>query len=539
VGDEIFIFASGRERSAQGRTSQAQRYLTAQRSLPTPFHRRFLSLVRHIESHFSVAAWKLDDVEIWPLARMDLYLDMYWANVGGPLPAGRSFPARAVSSALTPLTNLWKSRRDLANLVIRPKPAHAIFLGDGVSLDRIDGAWQDRYSEPLIEALERRGLNALLMQSGDLSRLPWHRPTFAANVIGVRGSLSRLWTTPSVELPEFSQVLQFLSQNGVRTPSLSARRLARRAATVAATAAAFERVLRIVRPKLAFVVTYYSGLAPAFLVACRRQCVLSIDLQHCPQEGAHKAYGWCAVPDAGYATLPAVFWNWTMREAADIKRWTDALPLPWHRSLHGGHVQLSSYLDDSDSTTKAWDAKFSSLGKPASFEREILVALQPVGGFREQWDALAAGIQSAPPGWRWWIRRHPAAAAYQDAEYARLVSLRAPNVMVEESSTLPLPALLRHMSVVVSRFSGAAAEGAILGVPSLFLSEEARGQFSDLIERGFASVVEIDGLNAAIARLPAITARPASEPLPDLDGTLLRLEGMAGEYGQLCLGVKK
>jgi hypothetical protein len=507
--------------------------------LAIPFHRRFLGLVEHIERNFGVASWKMDDIEIWPLARMDLYLDMYWANVGGSLPAGRSFAVSAASSLLTPLTNLWKSRRDFANTVFRPRPADAIFLGDGVSLDRIDGAWQDRYCEPLIASMERRGLSTLLMQSGDLSRVPSQRPTFAANVIGVRGSLSRLLSRPSIELPELAPVLQFLAQNGVQAGSLTERNLTRRAAAVAATASAFEQVLRIVKPRMAFVVTYYSGLAPAFLAACRRQGILSVDLQHCPQEGAHKAYGWSAVPAAGYATLPAVFWNWTMRDAADISRWTADLPLPWHRSLHGGHIQLSPYLDDGNSATKAWDAKFTSIGGSAGFEREILVALQPVGGFREQWDELAAQIRSAPPGWRWWIRRHPAAAAYQDAEYARLVSLRAPNVMVEESSVLPLPALLRHMSVVVSRFSGSAAEGAILGVPSLFLSEEARGQFSDLIDRGFARVVDIERLNAAIAGLPFANARPVSEPVPDLDATLLKLEGTAREYRLLCQSAKE
>src|SRR6201999_1669529 len=112
--------AAARRALLARRISQAQRSLTAPRSLATPFHRRFLSLVEDIENHFSVAHWKLDDVEIWPLARMDLYLDMYWANVGGDFPGGRSFPARAVIGALTPLTNLWKSRRDLSNLVIRP-----------------------------------------------------------------------------------------------------------------------------------------------------------------------------------------------------------------------------------------------------------------------------------------------------------------------------------------------------------------------------------------------------------------------------------
>jgi hypothetical protein len=509
----------------------------------TPFHRRYLALVGEIERTFPVAQWRSGDVDVWPLARMDLYLDMFWANAGGSLFPSRPLPLRAIERIATPLINLWKSRHDLSHWVARPKHSYAIFLGDGVSLDRMEDGWQDRYGEPLIAALEGRGLGTFLMQSGDLSTLPWRRPTFAANVIAARGSLRGYAAAKLVNLPDHQKVLEFLSRNGERAPSLGWDKLARRASTVLATASAFERVLRTVKPKIAFVVTYYADLGPAFVLACRRQGVLSVDLQHCPQDGAHKAYGWSALPDEGYRTLPAVFWNWTERDAAYIRNWAGKLASPWHRSVHGGHRQLAPFLDDSDPGTKAWDAKFHAIaeagGKGRAYEREILVALQPVGGYRAQWNALAEQIEAAPATWRWWIRRHPSARAYQDAEYMRLVSLRLPNVMVDQALSLPLPALLRHISVLVSRFSGASAEGAAFGVPALFLSDEARGQFSDLIERGLASVVEIRTLITEIARLPRAPVRPPPVRQPNLDGTLVHLEEIALDYSQLCRSAKK
>jgi hypothetical protein len=499
----------------------------------TPFHQRFLTLVAEIERRFPVALWKSGDVEIWPLARMDLYLDMYWANVGGEQPKRRSLPLRLLSAASRPLANVWKSRRDLRHWVARPKPAHAIFLGDGVSLDFIDGAWQDRYGEPIFSALERRGLSTFVMQSGGLVRLPWHRATFAANLIARHGSLSRFVPPRPAELPGHEEVLGLLAVNGVTAPSLTRKALERRAGVVSATASSFERVLRAVNPVLAFVVTYYAGLGAAFVLACRRRGILSIDLQHCPQDGAHKAYEWAAVPENGYATLPAVFWSWTMRDAADIRRWTSSLSRPWHRSLYGGHTQFSSFFNTSPAALRG-NSRFQTVAKGAVFEREILVALQPVAGFRAEWNSLVAQIQAAPTVWRWWIRRHPASASYQDAEYMRLISLRAANVMVEESSSLPLPVLLQHMSVVVSRFSGAAVEGAFVGVPAIFLSEEARGQFSDLIDRGLARIVPIARLIETIAGMPAVPGRPAELRFPDLDATLMQLEGLAVDYSRLC-----
>jgi len=465
---------------------------------------------------------------------MDLYLDMYWAQAGGCPPVPRPFPLRAMARIATPLTNLWKSRRNLARWVVRPKPAHAIFLGDGVSLDFVEGEWQDRFGEPLIAALESRGLGTFLMQSGELTRLPWRRPTFAANMIGVWGALTAAAATVSAELPDHDRVLQLLAIHEVPAPSLSRRKLERRARVVFTTASAFERILRIVKPTLAFVVTYYAGLGAAFLVACRRQGILSIDLQHCPQDGAHKAYGWSVLPDNGYATLPAIFWNWTELDAAYIRTWAHELKLPWHRSVYGGHTQLAPFMDDSDPKTKAWDAKIKSVGNGRRFEREILVALQPIGGRRVQWEALGKQIEAAPLEWRWWIRRHPAADPGQDEEYRYLLSLRMPNVVVEEATSMPLPALLRHMSLLVSLASGASAEAAAFGVPALFLSDEARGPFAVLIDRGLATVVDVQTLNTEIACIPRMPVRPQPVPRPNLDEILLDLEQTAREYSLLC-----
>jgi hypothetical protein len=181
--------------------------------LVTPFHRRYLDLVAQIELRFPVASWKCGDVEIWPLARMDLYLDMFWAAVGGSPPTKQhAWPLRYAARIAAPLRYLWKSRRDLSHWVGRPKPADVIFLGDGVSLDRIEQGTTDRFGEPIIAALERRGLSTFLMQNSDLSRLPWFRPTYAANIIGSRGVLGPFAALSPVVMPAHEEVIQFVGR---------------------------------------------------------------------------------------------------------------------------------------------------------------------------------------------------------------------------------------------------------------------------------------------------------------------------------------
>src|SRR5262249_37010573 len=161
----------------------------------------------------------------------------------------------------------------------------------------------------------------------------------------------------------------------------------------------FERVLIKVKPALAFVVACHVDPGPAFLLACRRQGILSVDLQRAPQEGALHAYRWPVLPEDGLATLPAMFWCWTRQDADRIDEWASRLAQPWHRSIHGGHLQIAPFLHDGDRATQRWDAHFVTIGAGAKFEREVLVALQPIHGHRAVWDALCAQIDAAPRTW--------------------------------------------------------------------------------------------------------------------------------------------
>ena len=334
-------------------------------------------------------------------------------------------------------------------------------------------------------------------------------------------------------------MLALLTRNAVDAPSLSRSGLGRRAKIVATTAAAFEQVLSIVKPAVAFVVVHYAGLGPAFMLACRRQGILSVDLQRSPHGSMVHAYRWPALPAHGYATLPAVFWSWTKEDAARVDDWAGKLAEPWHSAIHGGHTQLAHYFDDRHPMTQTWDARFASIGDGEKFEREILVALQPIHGHRAVWDALRSQIEASPRSWRWWIRRHPASRPDQDEESAGLLDLRQPNVLITEASTLPLPVLLRHMSAVLSLASGAAVEASMFGVPAFFLIDAARHSFADLIGRGAAAIIDVASVNSAVAKIHATPIRAMQDHPPAIDETLLQLEERARVYRLACLPSRK
>ncbi|TWB15374.1 hypothetical protein [Nitrospirillum bahiense] len=490
--------------------------------MATPFHAQYLALVAEIEARFAVSRWTSGDAHLWPLARMDLYLDLYRQHVADP-EAGR--PSRVVRGLRTlahPLATL--GRRD--NVILRPHRADILFLGDGVSVECIDGAWEDRYGEPLMAELEGDGARYLHLQPG--RRTPWRRPTLAVDLItSAAQALAPLVRAP-LDLPDHAEVVDFLARQGVPAPSLRPERLARRAMGLRARAQALGLVLDIARPRLAFTTTWYAGLGSALALACRRRGILSVDVQHCPQGGRHKAYGWAGVGTEGYTTLPALFWTWDPADAAHISAWADG---HWHQALAGGHPRLGPFLDDADPRTRAWDERFrQAAGGDA--QRDILVALQTTGP-SAVWDAVADRIAAGPPEWRWWIRRHPAAGPGDDRRHARLLALRGPNIRIDPASALPLPALLRHMDTVVSLASGVAAEAVLFGVPALFLSADATGPFGHLAEAGHARVVaDLDALIPTLAALPKAPSRRAAQ-IPNLAAGLRRLEAIAASYRAL------
>ena len=106
-----------------------------------------------------------------------------------------------------------------------------------------------------------------------------------------------------------------------------------------------------------------------------------------------------------------------------------------------------------------------------------------------------------------------------------VLALRGDNVVIEQASTLPLPALLPHMTALVSLMSGAAGEAAIFGVPAFFLSDEAAGPFGNLIARGCARVVDPVELVPEIEKLSE-PRRPEFNQ-PSLTDTLRSLEKIA------------
>ncbi len=495
----------------------------------------FFSTIEECEKLYPVSRWHVNGVPVWPLVRTEGRAELAY----DPVPGVRRKSRVARSSQLlrdvaSPLLQPLENRRDWRHEKLFLRPVDALFLGDGISQDFIRGLWRDRYCAPLMDALAANGGSSLLMQPR-AQRLPRERDTYSVQWIASWGRLlARTRRARDVELPHHDDVRKLLQDRGFHLNVLDPGVLKRWGVKVAAMARLFDHVLAKTQPRIGFAVSYYWDVGFAFNLACERRSVLSVDIQHGSQDGRHEAYNfWSAVPSGGYSILPDIFWTWSEEDAKAINAWAGQLEKPWHLAVWGGHPQFSTWLDDANPQTREFDAIVAGIKKRNEGDFDVLVPLQDLDGYGAVWDDLADLISASPPHWRWWLRRHPVPAFNRGAGIKKLLTLKRRSIILEEATSLPMPALLRNVNAVLTLMSSTAVESAFFGHRPIFLTEDARMQFSGIFKADKADV--ISNMEAVMARLKTMAQegrRPAQRPYhrTDLKHTLNALLAMARNH---------
>ncbi|HEY8948823.1 MAG TPA: hypothetical protein VIM56_08050 [Rhizomicrobium sp.] len=504
----------------------------------------FFALSSEIERRFPVTQWQIGGVQVWPILRTFLPRlfdrDLRDAIIAQRMTVGRIMErgGRALKFANRPLANIWDAGGDYRKMIRRPHKAELMFLGTGATFDNLGGHLFDRFCEPLIAAGEGMGKSTLLMEDGDVS-VPQARPVYWANAIDGRSrliaSLSGLSQNLPSNLPGHADMIDLLRKGGFPIAPFTERMARYHAMLTLVMGDRLGRVLDRVGPRMVFIVRYYCALGYALARECRRRGILSVELQHGAQNGRHEAYnGWSALPERGYEILPAVFWNWTAEDARGINTWAAGLDLPWHQGLFAGHPQLAPWLDDSNPRTRDFDRKIARQFNKSEGDLDILIALQDFPPYEPIWRTLAGFIEKAPRNWRWWIRRHPSPLYNKGIGIRALLELRQPNVITEEATSFPLPALLRHMDCVLACTSGVVMEAAAFGVKTIFLTGDARGLYANMLVQGGAEIAtDISTLEGRLALFRAGKKARMMSAQPSIPESLQKLDAIALEYKRL------
>lgn len=470
-----------------------------------------------VEQHFPVLQWTVAGIPLWPLARIRWFLHEWAHHYVTPTPAVSASGAarrRLQRLCLAPAAATIADLQDSTGRDRGPSRRDIVFLSDGVSYARLGGRWVDRFCDPLIALARQRGLSSALWVPSHEWRTPRASPsTFVQPLVdrgNAIGALRSLFDAGGTQLPGHAALLASMESRGLHTSPLAARKLVSDGLRVRALADRYGRLLQRARPRLAFVVGYYSVEAMAFVLACRELGIVTTDIQHGVQGELHPAYsGWPAAPDGLHALLPDAFWVWSAWEQEAIQQWCKATR---HAALVGGNPWMRLW-----NGTEPWPgvegdvSRARKLKAQAGLRPTVLVTLQYGFSAAEQLEPLARLLREAGESVQFWVRLHP--LMLERREEVRALLQAAGSCDLDEPSDLALQALLPLADVHMTHSSSVVIEAAQFGVRSVITTLFGAELFRRHCEAGWAEVQTGDAatLLDTLRRVAAAPRKPADD----------------------------
>jgi hypothetical protein len=454
---------------------------------------------------------------IWPLVRFSLSNRIRMQDFVGPMIDHRV--ERGRQSLLAGLIESFRSILRLTFSISTWQGYPIIFFTKPSSQP---GEFTN-FSGPLQQTMKSHGIRYLEIEVGNPE---WPRSRRRERVLFLDmywllrmteylRNLQSLFKRTRVQLPGLRRASQLLSE---RFPSVDCNILHKswlifQARSLEAFRLFFSILLGIVRAKKIMVICYYSPLKMGYILGARKRHVLSADYQHGVQGRFHYAYGsFRNIPRSGYELLPDVFLNWSEMDKANIDQWAVSTP---HRSIVVGNL-----LAQSKESKIAIDGRnYGNLFSSAEARPLILFTLQNFIPPDWIWD----GIRQTSSDLKWLIRLHPHHQYLREVVCEKLAAWELPDVDVDLASAMPLPVLLKRISVHVTGNSSVVLDAFHSGKPSIVIDHYGLEYYDELIESGvvfpaFTPQQLKQALHNILSRPPEIgTVDPNSSFLEFLD----------------------
>lgn len=452
-----------------------------------------MEIINDIEKRFPVSEWLIDNISIWPLVRIQLSAKMLSKLDSDLKIISKSFFDKIKHFVKYILIDSIVSLIDNQNnQKIKKESVDVIFLSD--ANDRrvyLNKKWYDIYCSPIIDTLKKSGKRYFFLEycvTGKY-KLPRYEKTFfiekqLKNIRFRHEIIIKLLTPLNIKkvsseyLPKFSEFENYMSEMGFADYFISKEELMAKIALVLRYRDYYDKIIANTKPSKAIVVSYYGLQEMAFVLACKQSGIPVIDIQHGVQGELHKAYGrWMSVPDKGYELLPDVFAVWSKEEKEAIEQWSNSNNS--HRVFVLGNIWNDMWKEsDKLPIVSHLDQHVIKLMEKNDYKSNILYTLQP--GVKTP-NLLIYTIDHTP-NIQWWIRLHPAMIS-ESKTYVNIFK-KSPNVNINEASLLPLPGILKHISVHITNHSSVVLDAASFSVKSIVLTELGVELYRDLVDSG-------------------------------------------------------
>lgn len=245
---------------------------------------------------------------------------------------------------------------------------------------------------------------------------------------------------------------------------------------VVVCSAFFSLLLKKLSPKKCYIVCYYSLVGMALCAACNRLGITVIDLQHGVSGRNMRAYGsWVNISQAGYNTLPSIFYCWTRSDKKAIDSWASGSNGN-HKASLKGNLWRDFFVSSEVFKQSLRDYSFFE-HKLLSYAKVILISAQS----SNLAPIFLEFIKRAPSHYAFLIRLHPNVShdnlmAIED-DFKRI----HPSCFAVLATELPVQQVVRYANIHLTEWSALVYDAMFEGVPSIVVNAAGRDYFDDFI----------------------------------------------------------
>ncbi len=471
-----------------------------------------VDFIEIIEKEFPVNSWKIKDFDLWPYIRIELAF--FLAQKAGSIPIQCGKPEKINSKrffflffrkikrylkefqrVVTDTGINADSFATINNNGLFAPPIDVIYLSQSSTVTKLNGKWYNIFFDPINEYLDLKGKKHLTLEYSNeagIQNPKWINNYLDLNaLIAAEPALNRFITEPfAVRLNRYDEFLNYLANCiGGFPESVQTNNIELNANQMYYTSLFFQAILKRSSPKYVFITCYYFDLGFALCHAAQKMNIKSIDMQHGVMEAWPAYSNWTKIPAKGYSTIPDMFWTWTVSDANYINKW--AKRTIRHKAYDFGNTWLIAWNDQKNRV-------FGKLGLPnvefdefkKKYSRIVLYTGQPLHNGAVIPEFIKETCRKSPVDWLWLIRIHPRQLEQLPAVCVEFAPIK--NVIIKESSILPLPFLLKFTTIHITSESAVIIEAASLGIASVITSKKGCDFFSAYLESGILNYCDPD-----------------------------------------------
>lgn len=425
-----------------------------------------VQIITNIEKNVPVNLLSYKNTTIWPIVRL-----LIWQNIfDGPQTSGNSHKKKSTLKRLAKFLNRFLTKK---NHYIK---SDAVFLvAPNERRAQVDNKYYSPFSNSLQDLLIKMNVSSATLDL-DKKKLPVYGNTYFLDketidspirrqlikvwnkyfskseddIVGWNQLISYMQATCPEHIPSKSQVINYC-ENVFRYENI------------------FIRILKKIKPKIAFLVCYYHPAAMGYIKACRNLGIKTVEVQHGDQYGMYR--DWTNLPENGYELLPTMWWCWGKESADKINEWSNPVH-PEHKAFVGGNPWVSRFVNSAP--------KNISKNKKNGIIN-VLVALTSMPYSVEN---VISAITNSADSTSWTIRPHPA-MMNQAEKFSKLK-----NTTIQNPSLVPLFETLQNANFIITPCSTVAYEALVFKVHPIITHPDGLEKFQSYIQKGYFSYAE-------------------------------------------------